>query len=193
MLNLFCCVDLGERKVFPSTSGGATIPIICHFFSGRRFICSFLQFFATNVWSPKILSPLQHVTFSLLVFLFSFLFNFEFSNFELWSCQLQIMMLPTVFCCPRFPNEEGPSLTNLSLHINSWCLIMVHTRRSPLSQPSTVPTRSRNVSILFALVSNEDSYSYEVCHALMCILSCSPALLSIIFLITNYYALLSFV
>jgi hypothetical protein len=52
---------------------------------------------------------------------------------------------------------------------------MVHTRRSPLSQPSTVATHSTNVSILFALVSkNEDhSYSYEVCRALMRILSCS--------------------
>jgi hypothetical protein len=71
---------------------------------------------------------------------------------------------------------------------------MVHTRRSPLSQPSTVAMRSANVSILYALVSkNEDprSYSYEVCHALMRIFSCSHAL-SIIFLITNDYALLSF-
>jgi hypothetical protein len=70
---------------------------------------------------------------------------------------------------------------------------MVHTRRLPLSQPSTAATRSMNVSILFALVSNEDrSYSDEVCPALMRIFS-SSQVLSIIFLITNDYALLSFV
>ena len=113
--------------------------------------------------------------------------HFSFSS----SPSYAILILPTVFRCPRFPNNF-PFLTNSSPHINS-CLIMVHTRRSPLSQLSTVATRSRNVSILFALVSNDDSHYSEVCVALMRILSCSPALLSIIFLITNYYALLSFV
>ena len=169
------------------------IPIICHSISGRRFICYFLAIFLRPTFDRQKIVPPSSLSLSRFSFSSSPFFNFEFSNFEVWSCQVQIMMLPTVFCCPHFPTKEGPFLTNLSPHNNSWCLIMVHTRRSPLSQPSTVATRSRNVSMLFALVSNEDSYSYEVCHALMHILSCSPALLSIIFLITNYYALLSFV
>lgn len=93
------------------------------------------------------------------------------------------MVVPTDFRClltlPRSPHNF-PFLTNFSLPITS-CLIMVHTRRSPLSQPSTVVTRSANVSILFALVSkNEDRrYSYEVCRA--CALSHFPMLCPIFF------------
>ena len=41
---------------------------------------------------------------------------------------------------------------------------MVYTQRSTLSQPRTVATRSANVSILFALESNDTTYSYVVRH-----------------------------
>jgi hypothetical protein len=95
------------------------------------------------------------------------------------------MVVPTDFPCPlthtlpRSPHNFS-FLTNFSLPITS-CLIMVHTRRSPLSQPSTVVTRSTNVSIIFALVSkNEDRrYSYEVCRA--CAFSHFPMLCPIFF------------
>ena len=47
-------------------------------------------------------------------------FFFEFSNFVVWLCQVQIMMLPTVCRCPHFPTNEGPFLinNNMSPHIN---------------------------------------------------------------------------
>jgi hypothetical protein len=99
---------------------------------------------------------------------------------QFWIFKFRIMVVPTDFRClltlPRSPHNF-PFLTNF---LNS-CLIMVHTRRSPLSQPSTVVTRSAKVSILFALVSkNEDGrYSYEVCRA--CALSHFPMLCRIFF------------
>ena len=40
--------------------------------------------------------------------------------------------------------------------------LMVYTRRSTLFQPRMVATRSANVSILFALESNDTTYSYVV-------------------------------
>ncbi len=166
------------------------IPIFCNSFSDRRFMVSSFAMFCERSLMAKNSLPPPAFHFLALFFLFFFFCSFEFSNFELWSCQP--IFLALLHTLPRSPHNF-PFLTNFSLPINS-CLIMVHTRRSPLSQPSTVATHSTNVSILFALVSkNEDhSYSYEVCRALMRILSCSRFLL-IIFLITNDYAsLLSF-
>jgi hypothetical protein len=107
-------------------------------------------------------SPPSCFSFSRFSFSSSYFFsvlNFQISNYGRANRFCRLLTLP------RSPHNFS-FLTNFSLPINS-CLIMVHTRRSPLSQPSTVLTRSTNVSILFALVSKSEDrrYSYEVCRA----------------------------
>ncbi len=54
---------------------------------------------------------------------------------------------------------------------------MVHTRRSTIAQPCMAATHSANVSIFFALNSNNQSYSYVVCcgwvHMVMILSLCN--------------------
>ena len=126
----------------------------------------FFAIFLRSISDRQKFSPPP--VFHFLASLFPLLILLQF-----WIFKFRTVVVPTDFRClltlPRSPHNF-PFLTNFP---NS-SLIMVHTRRSPLSQPSTVVTRSAKVSILFALVSkNEDGrYSYEVCRA--CALSHFP-------------------
>ena len=69
---------------------------------------------------------------------------------------------------PRSPHNIRDLLSPHNITPHTFCphphflLIMVHTRHSTLAQPSMSATRSVNLSIFFALNSNNQSYSYVV-------------------------------
>ena len=79
----------------------------------------FLRLFCDRSPIAKNSPPLRFFTFSLLLFLFLFFCCFEFSNFELWSCQpifvafLHSQDLPTIF----HSSQISPSPL---LHASSW-------------------------------------------------------------------------
>ncbi len=102
----------------------------------------------TSIANQKIHSPPS----SLLLLIFYSCLKFYLLNL----CQQFLNLIPSL--CPHLPKLSSQYYI-LSLFIG---LIIVHTQCSTLTQPSTAATCSNDVSVFFALTSNNQSYPYFV-------------------------------